>query len=46
MENADGSIVNDVVSDIVDEDSNSDYGLLKANRRVLPFAKLVNIEGM
>ena len=46
MENADGSTVDDVMSDIVDEDSDSDYGLLKANRRVLPFAKLVNIEGM
>ena len=45
MENADGSTVDDVMSDIVDEDSDSDYGLLKANRRVLPFAKLVNIEG-
>ena len=46
MENADGSSVDDVMSDIVDEDSDSNYGLLKANRRVLPFAKLVNIEGM
>ena len=46
LENANCSTVDDVMSDIVDDDSDSDYGLLKANRRVLPFAKLVNIEGL
>ena len=45
LESADGTSVDAIMSDLVDSESDSDYGLLKSNKRVLPFAKLINTEG-
>ena len=46
MERADGANVDAVMSDLIDSESDSDYALMRCNKRVLAFAKLVNIEGM
>ena len=45
LENADGSSVDDLMTDLIADDSDSDYGLLRTNIRVLPFAKLITNRG-
>ena len=46
LESADFSSVNDTMSNLVADDSDSDYSKAKINTRVLPFAKLVNNPGI
>ena len=45
LENADGSSVDAMMTDLIAEDSDSDYGKLRTNIRVLPFAKLITNRG-
>ena len=45
LETADGSSVDDMMTDLIADDSDSDYGKLRTNIRVLPFAKLITNKG-
>ena len=46
LEGADGSSVDDMMTDLIADDSDSDYGKLRTNIRVLPFAKLITNRGI